>query len=37
MLAVFRCVNGKYRYVHTISVSAAKNSPQIGDYWPAAK
>ena len=31
---MFRYVNGKYRYVHTISVSAAKNSPQIGDYWP---
>jgi hypothetical protein len=34
---MFRYVNGKYRYVHTISVSAAKNSPQIGDYWPATK
>ncbi|MFO1504668.1 MAG: hypothetical protein U1F39_12780 [Steroidobacteraceae bacterium] len=34
---MFRYVNGKYRYVHTISVSAAKNSPQIGDYWPAGE
>lgn len=32
---MFRYVNGKFRYVHTISVSVAKNSPQIGDYWPA--
>jgi len=29
---MFRYVNGKFRYVHTLSVSAAKNSPQIGDY-----
>jgi hypothetical protein len=32
---MFRYVNGKYRYVHTLSVSVAKNSPQIADYWPA--
>ncbi len=29
---MFKYVNGKYRYVHTLSVSAAKNSPQIDDY-----
>jgi hypothetical protein len=29
---MFRYVDGKFRYVHTLSVSAAKNSPQIGDY-----
>jgi hypothetical protein len=34
---MFRYVNGKFRYVHTLSVSAAKNSPQIDDYWPAGK
>jgi hypothetical protein len=34
---MFRYVNGKFRYVHTLSVSVAKNSPQIDDYWPAAK
>ncbi len=32
---MFRYVNGKFRYVHTLSVSAEKNSPQIDDYWPA--
>lgn len=32
---MFRYVNGKFRYVHTLSVSAGKDSPQIGDYWPA--
>jgi hypothetical protein len=34
---MFRYVNGKYRYVHTLSVSVGKNSPQIDDYWPAGK
>jgi hypothetical protein len=34
---MFKYVDGKYRYVHTLSVSAAKNSPQIADYWPADK
>jgi hypothetical protein len=34
---MFKYVNGKFRYVHTLSVSADKNSPQIDDYWPAAK
>ena len=34
---MFKFVNGKFRYVHTLSVSAAKNSPQIDDYWPAGK
>jgi hypothetical protein len=29
---MFKYVNGKFRYVHTLSVSAQKNSPQIGDY-----
>lgn len=29
---MFRYVGGKYRYVHTLSVSAQKNSPQIDDY-----
>jgi hypothetical protein len=31
---MFKYVDGKYRYVHTLSVSVAKNSPQIADYWP---
>jgi len=25
-------VNGKFRWVHTLSFSAAKNSPQVDDY-----
>jgi hypothetical protein len=29
---MFKYVNGKFRYVHTLSVSVAKNSPQIDDY-----
>jgi hypothetical protein len=29
---MFRYESGKFRYVHTLSVSAAKNSPQIADY-----
>jgi hypothetical protein len=29
---MFKYVNGKFRYVHTLSVSAEKNSPQIADY-----
>ncbi len=28
----FRLVNGKLRYVHTLSVSFAKNAPQVKDY-----
>ena len=28
----FHYVNGKYRWVHTLSMSAAKNSPQVLDY-----
>jgi hypothetical protein len=30
---MFRYVSGKFCYVHTLSVSVAKNSPQLGDYW----
>lgn len=29
---MFKYLNGKFRYVHTLSVSVQKNSPQIGDY-----
>lgn len=28
----FHYVNGRFRWVHTLSVSAAKNSPQVADY-----
>ena len=29
---MFRYVNGKYRYVHTISVSIGRDSPQVDDF-----
>ncbi len=29
---MFKYISGKFRYVHTLSVSVQKNSPQIDDY-----